>query len=184
MEWLLSLCLGIGLSAACGFRVFVPFLIMSLASHAGHLNLGHGFEWIGTWPATAAFGAATLLEIGAYLIPWLDNLLDLVATPVAVVAGSIVTASLVVDVSPLLRWTLAIIAGGGAAGIVQAATMMVRGVSSATTAGTANPIVCLGESAAAFIASVLSIVVPLLAAAMILVACAIIWRRFLRHGEA
>jgi hypothetical protein len=183
MDWLLSLCLGIGLSAACGFRVFVPLLVMSVAAYAGHLNLGHGFEWIGTWPAAAAFGAATLLEIGAYLIPWLDNLLDAVATPVAVVAGIVVTASLVVDVSPLLRWSMAVIAGGGAAGIVQATTVTLRGASSATTAGVANPVFSLGESAAAFITSVVAIVLPL-ASILLVVACIAVVRRLLRHVAA
>jgi len=184
MDLLLSLCLGIGLSAACGFRVFVPLLIMSIAAHAGHLSLGQGFQWIGTWPATAAFGAATLLEIGAYLIPWLDNLLDVVATPVAVVAGIVVTASLVVDVSPLLRWSLAVIAGGGAAGMVQTATVALRGASSTTTAGVANPAFSVSESAAALITSVLSIAVPVLAAIVVVVLAGVIARRFLRHRPA
>src|SRR6267378_5007073 len=116
METLMSICLGIGLSAACGFRVFVPLLIMSIASLSGHLSLAHGFEWIGSYPALISFSVATCLEIAGYYIPWLDHLLDTMATPAAIVAGTIVTASMMTDVSPLLKWTLAIIAGGGAAG--------------------------------------------------------------------
>ena len=115
METLLSVLVGIGLSAACGFRIFVPPLVISIAALSGHLHLASGFEWMGTYPAMTAFGVACALEIAAYYVPWLDHMLDILATPTAVVAGTIVTASLVTDMSPMLRWTLAIIAGGGAA---------------------------------------------------------------------
>ena len=119
---LLSVGLGLGLSAACGFRIFVPFLAMSGAAHAGYLQLDGRFEWIGSTPALIVFGVATLLEIGAYYLPWLDNLLDSVASPAAVIAGVVATASVVTDMDPLLKWSLAVIAGGGLAGAVQAVT--------------------------------------------------------------
>jgi len=118
MEWVLGAVVGIGLAAACGFRVFVPPLVLSVAALSGHLHLAHGFEWMGTWPALTAFAVATVLEIVAYYFPWVDNLLDTAATPIAVVAGIVMMASCVSDVSPFLRWTLAVIAGGGAAGLV------------------------------------------------------------------
>src|SRR5438477_8925513 len=108
METVLSICVGIGLSAACGFRVFVPLLVMSIASLSGHLTLAQGFEWIGTYPALIAFSVATCLEIAGYYIPWVDNLLDSIATPAAIVAGTIATAAMVTDVSPLMKWSLAI----------------------------------------------------------------------------
>ena len=108
VDTLLSVLIGVGLAAACGFRVFVPLLVMSLASRAevGHLSLGPGFAWIGSTPALVAFSVATLLEIAGYYIPWVDNLLDTVATPTAIVAGILVTASAVTDMSPFLRWSL------------------------------------------------------------------------------
>src|SRR6266404_6194452 len=127
METVLSVCLGIGLSAACGFRVFVPLLVMSIAALSGHLTLAHGFEWIESYPALVAFSVATCLEVAGYYIPWVDHLLDTIATPAAIVAGTIITASMVTDMSPFLRWTLAAIAGGGAAGVVQGTTVLTRG---------------------------------------------------------
>src|SRR5216683_7976823 len=111
MATLLSICVGIGLSAACGFRLFVPLLVMSIASLSGHLTLSHGFEWIGSYPALMAFAVATFVEVAGYYVPWVDNLLDTIATPAAIVAGTLMTASLVTDLSPFLKWTLAIIAG-------------------------------------------------------------------------
>ena len=79
MHGIMALFVGIGLSATCGFRVFVPLLGMSIAHHAGHLSLSAGFEWIGSWPATIAFAIAVIVEVGGYCIPWVDNFLDLIA---------------------------------------------------------------------------------------------------------
>jgi hypothetical protein len=167
MDTLLSICLGIGLSAACGFRVFVPLLVMNLAALTGHLHLAHGFEWLGSYPALVAFSVATVLEIAGYYIPWLDHLLDTIATPAAVIAGTIVTASMVTDMSPFLRWTLAAIAGGGAAGLVQGTTVVTRGASTATTGGLGNPVVATLELTGAVATSVLAIVAPILALALL-----------------
>mgnify|MGYP001772886884 CR=1 FL=1 len=164
MDTLLGICLGIGLSAACGFRVFVPLFIMGIASLAGHLNLAPGFEWIGTYPALTAFGVATCLEISGYYIPWIDNLLDTVAMPAAIVAGTIVMASSVSDMSPLLKWALAIIVGGGVAGTVQSATTITRLASTATTWGLANPIIATIEAGGSITLSILAVALPVFAA--------------------
>jgi hypothetical protein len=163
VELALSILVGIGLSAACGFRVFVPLLGMSLAAQTGHLELASGFSWIATPIATGAFGVATLLEIVAYFVPWLDNVLDTLTTPAAVVAGTIAMASAVTDVSPFLQWTLGVIAGGGAAGGVQALTVATRGASSVTTAGLANPLLSLVELGASLVTTVLAVLTPVLA---------------------
>jgi hypothetical protein len=168
METVLSLCIGIGLSAACGFRVFVPLLITSIAVHSGHLTLASGFQWIGSYPAMIAFSVATALEIAGYYIPWVDHFLDTVATPAAVVAGTIITASFVADVSPFLRWTTAVIAGGGAAAVVQSATVLVRGASTVATGGLGNPIFATAELGGSIVTSLLSIVVAPLTIALLL----------------
>jgi len=177
MEFVMALFLGIGLSATCGFRVFVPLLGLGIAAHAGQIDLAHGFGWMGSWPATVAFAVATVIEIGAYFIPWVDNLMDMIATPAAVVAGTIVTASVIGDVSPLLRWTLAIVAGGGVAGIIQSSTVLVRGVSTATTGGVANPAVSAGELGASIVGTIVSIVVPVVAAILVVLILLLIVRK-------
>jgi len=176
---LLSIAIGIGLSAACGFRVFVPLLVMSIASLSGHLTLAKGFEWIGSYPALAAFSVATALEIAGYYIPWVDHLLDTIATPAAVIAGTIVTASMVGDMSPLLRWTLAVIAGGGAAGLVQGATVVTRGASTATTAGLGNPLFATIELGGAVATSMAALLAPILVLALIAVAFFALARKFI-----
>src|SRR4030042_2630302 len=120
-ETLRGIGVGIGLSAACGFRVFVPLLVMNPASLTGNLHLSPGFEWIGSDYATIAFGTATFAEVLAYYFPWLDHILDLIASPAAIIAGIIATASMVMELSPFLKWQLAIIAGGGGAALVPGA---------------------------------------------------------------
>jgi hypothetical protein len=166
VDTVLSILIGLGLAAACGFRVFVPLLVMSLASRAGvgHLALGPNFAWIGSTPALLAFSAATLLEIAGYYIPWVDNLLDTIATPAAVVAGIVVSASAMsTDVSPFLKWTLAVVAGGGTTAVFQGITAMTRHVSSFTTGGLGNPVLATAEAGGAAMLSVLAITVPILA---------------------
>lgn len=169
------------MSAACGFRVFVPLMIMSLAAQSGHLSLAPSFQWIGSDPAVIAFTVATILEIAGYYVPWLDNFLDIVATPAAIVAGTIVTASIVTDMSPFLKWTLAVIAGGGAAGAIQAMTVFIRGTSSASTGGLANPLFATAELGGSILTSTLSIFMPVLTIGMILLVSAVLCRKFLRQ---
>jgi hypothetical protein len=171
VDTVLSILIGLGLAAACGFRVFVPLLVMSLATRAdvGHLALGSGFAWIGSTPALIAFSVATVLEIAGYYIPWVDNLLDTIATPTAIVAGVLVTASaMTTDVSPFLKWTLAVVAGGGTTAVFQGITAMTRHISSFTTGGLGNPVVATAEAGGSVMLAVLAITVPVLAFLLVL----------------
>lgn len=167
MDTLLSIGIGIGLSAACGFRIFVPPLVMSIAALSGVLQLAPGFEWIGTYPALVAFAVATGIEIAAYYVPWVDNLLDTVSTPTAIAVGTWITAALVPNSDPLLQWTLAVIAGGGSAGIIQTFMGMTRLSSTALTGGIGNSVVSTIESFGSVILSVLAVLVPFLAVGLV-----------------
>lgn len=169
LEMLLTILMGIGLSAASGFRVFIPFLVVSIASLTGNLTLAESFSWIGTVPALITFGIAAVLEIAGYFIPWVDHALDTITTPMAVVAGAILTASVVTDISPMIKWVLAIIAGGGVAGTVQALTGVTRLTSTATTGGLGNPAVSTVESGSSITLSALAIFIPLIAGIIVIV---------------
>jgi hypothetical protein len=171
METLLSIGIGLGLSAACGFRVFVPLLVASIAAQSGYLSLAAGFEWVGTQPALYAFATATLLEILAYYIPWLDNALDAIATPAAVLAGMLVGAAVFTDLPPLLKWSLAIIAGGAAAGMVQGATGLLRLKSTALSGGLANPVLSTLEVVGSFVMAVVAVMVPVVALLLAVALC-------------
>ncbi len=177
METLLAIFVGIGLAAACGFRIFVPLLVMSVASLSGQITLSPEFDWIGTYPALAAFAIATIFEIAAYYVPWLDNLLDTVAVPAATVAGTIVMASAVSDMSPFLKWGLAVIVGGGVAGTVQGFTAITRIASTATTGGLGNSVVSTAEAGGSLVLSILALAVPVLAAILVLAILIVAFRK-------
>lgn len=162
-ETLTAAALGLGLAAAVGFRVFVPLLLASIAARSDHLALADGFAWLGSDVAVVILGVAAAAEVVAYFIPWFDNLLDTVAGPAAVVAGTLLMASTMVDVPPWLRWSLGLIAGGGTAGLIHGAMAGLRLGSTATTGGVANPAVATFETGAATALVVLAIAMPLVA---------------------
>ena len=183
MEPLLALCAGIALAAASGFRVFVPMLALGIAARSDVINPSAGLEWVESIPALVVFGTATVAEIAAYYVPWVDHALDTVTTPGSVVAGSLAAAAAMGDfggVDPAIKWTLAIIGGGGAAAVVQGGTVLTRALSGMTTGGFGNPVVSTGEAAGSIVLSILAIVVPLLAAAVVILLIGWVIRLFVR----
>lgn len=168
-EILLSVIMGLGLSAACGFRVFVPMLLISLAERSGHLTLSEGWMWLGSDAALIVFATATVVEIAAYYIPVLDHFLDVLSAPAAAVAGTIAAAAVFVDMSPMLKWTVAIIAGGGSASLIHAAKMAGRALISGTTLGTGNCLVSTGEMVVSAGVSAASMLMPILAIFILLI---------------
>jgi hypothetical protein len=168
-ETIVSFLLGIGLSAAVGFRVFVPMLLVSLTSMAGWITLSPGFEWMGTPVAALVFGMATLAELLAFLVPWISNALDSIATPAATIAGVIMMAAVLTEMSPIARWALAIIAGGGVALTVQGATVVTRAAAAGATGGAASPIVGLVEAIGALVITITTIVIPAIMGTLILI---------------
>jgi ABC-type thiamin/hydroxymethylpyrimidine transport system permease subunit len=166
-DWIVSACLGVGLAACCGFRVFVPMLVAGIATKLGMIGTMGGFEWISTWPALMLLGVATLVELGAYYIPWLDNALDTIAGPAAIIAGTVLSTSFLQVDSPVLDWGLGLMLGGGSAGLIQAGTSLLRLGSTATTGGLGNPVVSTGENAASFGFSILAVLMPLVCVVII-----------------
>lgn len=176
-ESVFGILIGVGLSAAAGFRVFIPLLGLSIAGYFQWLPLGEGFAWIASWQALVAFSVAAVLEVGAYYMPWLDHALDMILAPAAAIAGTILTASTVGDVSPFLKWSLAIVAGGGVSSLVHLGTAGIRAAVSLPTGGLANPVVSSGEGLSALILTVLAVFIPVLAFAL---ALWIVFRMFRR----
>jgi hypothetical protein len=164
----LSIALGIVLAAATGFRVFLPMLIVSGAAYTGHLSLDNSFAWLGTPFALTMLGAAALVEVLAYYIPGVDNLLDAVATPAAFVAGTIVSAAVMTDLPPMVKWMAAVIAGGGTAGIIQSVTTMLRAKSTVLTGGFGNSVIATGELGGSLLLSLLALAAPLAAFAVVI----------------
>jgi len=151
-------------------------LVLSAAAMSGYYTPADELEWIGSWTALALFGTATAIEVLAYYIPWADNLLDTIASPAAVVAGIVASASVLGELPPALQWTLAAVAGGGAAGLVQAATVLLRGASSTTTGGLGNSVVSTTELVFAVAIAVLALLAPFVALALLVIAARFIWK--------
>ncbi len=183
MDTFLSIALGLGLAAAAGFRVFVPFLALALAARGGYVPLSAGFDWIAGDAALVAFGSATLLEIGAYYVPIVDHALDVVASPAAVLAGMLLSASVMTDLPPLIKWTAVVVGGGGLAAIVQGSTVALRAASTTATGGLGNAIVATGEAGGAVGLALVALALPF---AAVVIAVAFVWivyrlaRRFFR----
>ena len=176
LSLLFPVALGVGLAAATGFRVFLPLLLMGLAVRGGYMPVSDGFAWVATTPALIMFAIAAATEIIAYYVPVLDNLLDGIAGPTAIGAGIAVSAAVMGDFPPMLKWTLAIIAGGGAAAATQGATTLLRGTSTVLTLGLGNHAVATGEIIGAIAMTVLAIVLPYVAVAAAVVFCVLAWR--------
>ncbi len=179
MNLLLGLFLGLGLAAAAGLRVFVPLLIAGLAARFGQIELVSGFAWLGSTPILIGLAIAALLEILAFQIPWLDNLLDTVVTPMATLAGILLMSAALLDLDPGWRWLLAIVAGGGVAGLVQTGTTGLRLASTAGTGGLGNPLLSAGETGGAVGLGLLAVLLPLIAGLLVVLVVAFSLRRLL-----
>ena len=172
----LSVALGIGLAAATGFRLFLPLLVLSVAAWTGHVNLGDSFAWLATPAAVIMLGTAAIVEIAAFYIPGVDNLLDALAAPGAVVAGTIASAAVMTDVPPMVKWTTAVIAGGGVAGATHGLTALLRAKSTAFTGGLGNSAVATAELGGASLISILALAAPIAALVLIVL---FFWLAFL-----
>lgn len=171
LDLTLSIALGVGLAAAVGFRVFLPMLVLSIAAYSGHLTLSSGFAWLGSAPAIVMLGVAAIVEILAYYIPGVDNLLDAIAAPAALIAGTVVSAAVMTDLPPIVKWTTAVIAGGGAAGLTQGLTSLLRAKSTVLTGGLGNHVLATGEWGGALLVSLLALAFPVVAVALVAVFC-------------
>ena len=179
-DFIIPVVLGVSLAAAAGFRVFVPLLALGASAHWGFVPVSDGFAWVATTPALIMLAVAAVAEVIAYYIPGVDNLLDTLAAPAALLAGILVSAAVMTGMPPMLKWTLAIIAGGGAASLTQGATTIARSHSTVLTGGTGNHILSTGEIIGAVVLSLLSLITPWLALALALIAVFIAYR-FIRR---
>ncbi|NQZ45028.1 MAG: DUF4126 domain-containing protein [Flavobacteriaceae bacterium] len=179
-ETVLSIFLGVGLAASAGFRVFLPLFALSLAAYFDVWELNESWQWIGSLAAVLTLGIATLVEIFAYFIPWVDNALDTIALPLAAIAGTAVMVSTIADLDPVITWSLAIIAGGGTASAIKGANAAGRLTSTATTGGVANPVVATVETGTAVAVTTASIFAPIIAAVLVIVILIVIFRIYRR----
>ena len=180
MDVLFAIFLGVSLSAAAGFRVFIPPLVMSLAARYGVFELPPDAAWLASTSALVIFAVATFLEVGSFYVPLVDNLLDALAVPAAFTAGTLITNLFLPELSPAMQWVLAAALGGSAAGGIQGLMTVTRLASTGITAGLGNPVVATVENIGAFALSALALLVPVLAFGLVVFMLAIAFRRVYR----
>jgi hypothetical protein len=195
METIVAALTGIGLAAACGFRVFVPMFLVSLSVNSGvemplgldtamNTLLGDDMAWLGNPLVTTGLGVATLVEVGGFYVPWLDNLLDALATPSAIAAGTFLSGAFMPEMlgDGGVKWAAALIAGGGSSGLVQAGTVLTRGASTATTGGLGNPLVATIELIGSVLTTIFAVLLPIVIIALLIGAVFMI-RKMLHRRE-
>jgi hypothetical protein len=176
LDYLFAAALGISLAAAVGFRVFVPVLVVAIAARTGHLQLAHSFDWLTTNTAIAMLAVAAVVEVAAYYIPGVDNVLDALTTPLALIAGTLMVAAPLWDLPALLKWSVAVIAGGGAAGTTQVLTTVLRGKSTLATGGIANPVVSTAELGSSLLLAILALLLPVVALFLLVIVVVLLLR--------
>ncbi|MEC7461846.1 MAG: DUF4126 domain-containing protein [Candidatus Thermoplasmatota archaeon] len=173
IDILVASSLGLGLAAASGFRVFIPPFLYGLFLRLDMVPISIPMTGISEWMASdiglIILGVAMIVEILGYYVPWIDNLLDTIASPAAIIAGVMMMSSTLSDTHPALQWGASIIAGGGVSGTIQIGTVATRAVSTATTGGLGNPIVSTVEAGACIACTVLAILLPFIAVILVVV---------------
>ncbi|UIR57916.1 DUF4126 domain-containing protein [Sphingobacterium sp. SRCM116780] len=179
LSYIISACIGIGLAAATGFRVFLPIFIISLSSYFNWIPIAENWEWLASLPTLIISAVAMLIEVLSFYIPFLDNVLDSISIPLATIAGSALFALQFTDMQDIPQWALSIIAGGGTAALIGTSFAGTRAASSATTGGLGNPVVSTVETTGSIVMTILTIIAPILALVVVIL---IVWL-ILRYGK-
>jgi hypothetical protein len=162
--------MGLGLAACAGLRAFLPLLVVGLAGRLEWVPLADSFAWLRSTPALVVFGVAVAAEVLGDKVPVVDHALDALQALVKPVAGTLLAASVLTELPPLEATVLALVTGGAVSETVHLTKAKVRLLSTATTAGAGNPVLSVVEDVGAVVGSAAALVVPLLIAALALVA--------------
>jgi uncharacterized protein DUF4126 len=184
-SWIGTLALAVALAAATGLRAWLPLLVAGALSKAGLAELGPSFAWLGSWPALGLLGGATALEIAGDKIPVVDHVLDAVGTIIRPLTATLAAAAALVHVhDPMLALVLGLVVGAPVALAPHAAKANLRGLSTGTTGGLANPLLSVLEDILSLGITLLAFLVPVLVAITLLVAAWLTWRWLRRRRLA
>ena len=178
-----SVSLAIGLAACAGLRAWLPLLLAGGLSRAGLITLGSSFSFLGSNRALMLFGAATLIEIAGDKIPAVDHALDMLSTVLRPAAGALLAASVMWKIEdPLVALAMGVAVGAPAALVPHAAKSVLRAASTTFTGGLANPVISVAEDVLAVGMFVLTVIVPLVAALLLLAVAVFVVRRLARRS--
>jgi hypothetical protein len=159
------------LSTSIGLRPFLTLALASLAMHFGYLHPAHAFAYLGTDGATGVLALLAVLEFAGDKIPLVDHTLHALHVATKPLAAALLVGSVVPDIGPGDAFGYALMGAGALNALgVHGGVAALRGASTVTTAGIANPFVSFAEDAAALIATALAFFAPFAAAAIAIVA--------------
>jgi hypothetical protein len=172
--WILPALLGLGLAASSGLKTFLPLLVMAVCARFGlfGLELSGAFAWLASPAALAVLSVATVVELAADKVPFIDHALSLLGTVTRPAAGALAAAAAFSSLDPTAAAVAGLIIGAPTALAVHTAQATTRVASTAATGGLANPLVSLVEDVAAFFGAVLAIAAPVVVP---LVLAGVVW---------
>ena len=157
---LLAIGTGIGLSSIAGVRACLPLVLVGVFARLGLFELPAPFGVLDDWAVMGALLVFALLESGLDKLPALDTILDVVLTPLRIVAGAILFAAALqegVNVGAIPE----LVAGGGIAGVVAVSKSVLRPPANVAAAGVSAPFLSTFEDVVALVGGVLAVLVPL-----------------------
>ena len=180
-----SLAMGIGLAACAGIRAWLPLLMAGGLARWGVIELGPSFQFIASDRALILFGVATVIEILADKVPAVDHALDSLSTVLRPAAGSLLAASVLWQVSdPLTALALGVAVGAPTSLVPHAAKSLLRAASTTFTGGLANPFISILEDLMAVALFVLTVLIPVVVAAVLVLIGLLVARRLVRRSPA
>jgi hypothetical protein len=160
--------LAYALTTSAGLRGVLTLAAVSLAVHIGWLHPPAGFAWLGATSVTIALWAIALLDFAGDKIPVVDHALHALNVIVKPACAAILVGGTVHAQSEGALIALMALGVLNALG-VHAASATIRGTSTVTTAGIANPAISVLEDAGSITMVVIAFVAPFVAAAVAIV---------------
>lgn len=172
----LSLSMAFGLSASAGLNAYIPLLTIALVDRLtdGLIDLQGPWVWLSSWWTIGVLAVLLAVEVLVDKVPAADTVNDIIHTVVRPAAGAILFAASTrtIGLHPVLAAVCGVILAGG----VHAVKATGRPVVTATTAGSANPVVSTIEDLISTITSLVSVVAPyLVLALLVLIAALVTW---------
>jgi hypothetical protein len=166
-----------GLSASAGLNAYIPLLIVGLlARYTDTIQLSEPWDTLTEPWVLLVLAVLLLIEILADKIPAVNHINDALQTFVRPVAGAIVfaaSAHVISSVHPVIAMICGLFVAGAVHGVK---ALAIRPAVTATTGGTANPVVSTVEDIIATVLSIIAVLIPVVLGALICVVTAwIIW---------
>ncbi len=187
MELLLGIFSAFGLSASAGLNAYIPLLVVGTIAHyfPNTLKLATPFDLLANPWILILLGVLVIIEMVADKVPAVNHINDLIQTIIRPAAGAVAfaaSANVITDVNPVLALACGLLVAGSVHTVKAAA---VRPAVTATTGGAGNIPVSIAEDIIATVASIMAVVLPIIAAGLTIVLLTLLlWWWFSRSQKA